>query len=439
MSDNNATPYQTQYPPTHNKSKLTIKTLKQLCNLKSLLVIALIISLSTGSLLMLTNNNIAIAEEEEIVPVVINATTWNVVLVDTPLDPVYDKQGGLMQALAYAVANPTELVDIYITGSVSPTVRFTVTSNVYLYIEPSGVLSVNGGSRGIDNYGSIFLNGGTINYNPNGQNVRNYPGSVIIYYSGTILGNDALLTGATGINRDFAWLVTLTGNGGYIDIPSLWAVGELRVTVAVPKSPVNLPLILPVDFVVYHPDGYVFDGWYTSSEVGGVEWEIGVTPVVEDVILYARWSGSYLVTYDLAGGSGSALVDSNSPYSVGAVVYVLSGVPVRLGYGFDGWVASYDGGLYVGGDSFVMPAEDVVLVAVWSPVSYVVDYELDGGVLVGGVANPLVYTVEDSFPVSIPYSPFKVGYVFDGWTVSYVDGTSELRVPTLVYGIPAGT
>ena len=72
----------------------------------------------------------------------------------------------------------------------------------------------------------------------------------------------------------------------------------------------------------------------------------------------------YNVNYSVDG-----VVIDVSVKPVGDAVIVLSDVPEeRVGYVFAGWL--YNGVVYRGGDTFVMPAVDVVLVAQWSPIVY---------------------------------------------------------------------
>ncbi|MCL2868705.1 MAG: polysaccharide deacetylase family protein, partial [Candidatus Bathyarchaeota archaeon] len=78
-------------------------------------------------------------------------------------------------------------------------------------------------------------------------------------------------------------------------------------------------------------------------------------------VLYAM--PVFAVFYDANGGY-SAPTDDNL-YRAGATVAVKVSkfLPWRFGHVFEGWL--YDGVIYFGGDSFVMPGVDVVLVAQW--------------------------------------------------------------------------
>ena len=55
-------------------------------------------------------------------------------------------------------------------------------------------------------------------------------------------------------------------------------------------------------------------------------------------------------------------------------------------------------------------AGDREYTAHWSPVSYSIGYDLDGGT----AANPADYTIE-SDPITLQ-NPVRAGYIFTGWT-----------------------
>jgi len=75
-----------------------------------------------------------------------------------------------------------------------------------------------------------------------------------------------------------------------------------------------------------------------------------------------------------------------------------------------GWL--YDGDIYGGGDAVTMPADDVTLVAQWSPINYTVAYNANGGA--GAPADNTIYHIGDPATVSSAI-PTRVGYTFTGW------------------------
>lgn len=54
-------------------------------------------------------------------------------------------------------------------------------------------------------------------------------------------------------------------------------------------------------------------------------------------------------------------------FAEGSTVTLSTGIPTQAGHAFEGW--SFEGKIYQPGDSFVMPSDDVELVAVWKPTA----------------------------------------------------------------------
>ena len=84
-----------------------------------------------------------------------------------------------------------------------------------------------------------------------------------------------------------------------------------------------------------------------------------------------RTENLYHITYNANGApSGDVPVDPNSPYAAGSSVTVLGpGTLEMLGYTFGGWYNDIDDEIYQAGETFVMPAEDVELIAVWGRIA----------------------------------------------------------------------
>src|SRR5205807_10266392 len=94
---------------------------------------------------------------------------------------------------------------------------------------------------------------------------------------------------------------------------------------------------------------------------------------------YAQWT----ITSDTvtcagnANGGRTAQVDPNSPYNYSSTVTVLAaGSLTKTGYTFSHWntAANDSGTSYNPGDTFTMPAANVVLYAQWSINTYTVNY-----------------------------------------------------------------
>ncbi|MBR5301971.1 MAG: InlB B-repeat-containing protein [Clostridia bacterium] len=110
---------------------------------------------------------------------------------------------------------------------------------------------------------------------------------------------------------------------------------------------------------------------------------------------------------------GGSVIGSGS-YAVGTVATVAA--TVNNGYEFSGWDVA---GVTVGNAmanpiEFTMPNASVSLTANYTPISYAISYDLNGGSLPSGMRNPTVYTIQtDTFTL---VNPVREGYVFGGWT-----------------------
>lgn len=148
--------------------------------------------------------------------------------------------------------------------------------------------------------------------------------------------------------------------------------------------------------------GYVFDGWYTAAEGG--EKLSGISEgMAGHLTLYAHWIYISTITYNSNGGSAVA----NTVQPAGSAITAPS-VPTKDHYDFAGWFV--DANLQNEFEFDVMPVEDTMLYAKWTPIEYAINYYLNGGE--NSKSNPLVYTVETSFTFA---EPTKVGYSFVAW------------------------
>ena len=188
--------------------------------------------------------------------------------------------------------------------------------------------------------------------------------------------------------------------------------------------------------------GYTFLGWATSSGASSPTYTVSGSSVSPssfvmgsaNVVLYAVWSAipTFAVTYNGNGNTGGSVpVDSSSPYTAGASVTVLAntGNLVRSGYSFLGWAASSGAsvpdfvvsGSSVSPSSFVMPAEPVVLYAVWQQnprysVTYNANGATGGSVPVDG--NSPYYAGTSVTVLANTGSLVRSGYTFLGWATS---------------------
>ncbi len=214
--------------------------------------------------------------------------------------------------------------------------------------------------------------------------------------------------------------VTYHANGGSGNVPvdanSPYEVGE-SVTVL---GNIGTPALTKQ----YH----TFGGWNTMANGNGTTYQPDGSFNMPDnnVVLYAIWTAdTYTVTYDANGGTGNAPLDANSPYEVGESVTVLGnvGTPAPLSktdFTFGGWNTQADGNgtTYQADESFNMPADNVVLYAIWNPNSSAVTYDANGGTGTIPVDANSPYTPGSSVTVlgNIMTPPVTKQYhTFGGW------------------------
>ena len=159
--------------------------------------------------------------------------------------------------------------------------------------------------------------------------------------------------------------------------------------------------------------GYSFAGWAKSanSDVVYADGENVNNLTTTDggtVTLYAKWTiNEYTISFDTNGGTPATIdaitqdygTDINAPAD-----------PSREGYDFAGWSPALPA---------TMPADNITHTAQWTPITYNITYDLDGGSV--AIANPTTYNIEtETFTLNNPTlsDPSRPGYNFVGWTGS---------------------
>ena len=97
-------------------------------------------------------------------------------------------------------------------------------------------------------------------------------------------------------------------------------------------------------------------------------------------------------------------------------------IPTRTGYTFEGWY--HNSTKITGSNGVTINAwsitTDCTLIAKWTPISYTIDYDLDGGSLPG---NTSAYTIETS--TFVIGEPTRTGYTFIGWSGTGITGSPK--------------
>ena len=119
-----------------------------------------------------------------------------------------------------------------------------------------------------------------------------------------------------------------------------------------------------------------------------------------------KWTtNSYTLTFNANGGSVSE-ASRSVKYKA---AYGTLPTPTRNYYTFAGWFTAASGGTQVSATT-TMGAANTTIYAHWTPVSYTITWNLNGGTQ--GSGQKTSYTVEDAFTF---VNPSRTGYSFQGW------------------------
>ena len=118
------------------------------------------------------------------------------------------------------------------------------------------------------------------------------------------------------------------------------------------------------------------------------------------------------VSFDFKDVYASKITTSTKSYNT--ALGTLSS-PTRTGYTFDGWYTDPKAGVKISAET-TMPAEDTTYYAHWTPKTYTLTVNPNGGTLNGSTANQ-TYSMQYKTTRGIA-NPTRTGYTFDGWTVS---------------------
>ena len=200
--------------------------------------------------------------------------------------------------------------------------------------------------------------------------------------------------------------VTFNNNGGYGNVPSKsYNVGDSYGSLPAGPTP---------------PAGYSFVGWYTAAS-GGSQITTGTTVTYGNKTFYAHYSvNTYTVNFNSNGGSSvsSKTVTFGSNY--GSLP-----TPSRTGYTFAGWYTAASGGTQITSSSTMNTNANVTLYAHWSPRTFTVSFDSNGGSAVS--SKSVTY---DSTYGTLP-TPTRTGYTFVGWFTA-ASGGSQVTSSTKV-------
>ncbi|MDD2537697.1 MAG: InlB B-repeat-containing protein [Candidatus Absconditabacteria bacterium] len=249
----------------------------------------------------------------------------------------------------------------------------------------------------------------TLNADPTGVGVEvcNRDNELCKYTSVTNSRSEGCNT--TVVNRT----VTFNGNGGSGHSPTTKTVQNGQAVGTLPTSPTRA--------------GYTFNGWYTAAS-GGTQVTTS-TVVTSNVTYYAQWTTTVVnrtVTFDGNGGSGHS--PTTKTVQNGQAVGTLPTSPTRAGYTFNGWYTAASGGTQITTSTVV--TSNVTYYAQWTTtvVNRTVTFDGNGG----SGHSPTTKTVQNGQAVgTLPTSPTRAGYIFNGWYTAASGGT-QITTSTVV-------
>ena len=181
-------------------------------------------------------------------------------------------------------------------------------------------------------------------------------------------------------------------------------------------------------------NGYTFNGWYNSYVNSGKVYSAGTQYTGlpdQNITWYAKWTANeYTVQFNANGGS----VSTTSKKVKFDSTYETLPTPTRAGYTFKGWFTSATGGTRIVSTTKVEITATQILYAQWDINQYTLTVNPNGGTWNGSTATSS-FKQDYNSKKEIP-NPTRVGYSFEGWTLS---GSGSLSGTVFTYGAGNGT
>ena len=157
--------------------------------------------------------------------------------------------------------------------------------------------------------------------------------------------------------------------------------------------------------------GYEFKGWFLEEDgVGKIEKPV-LFPfkiVTKYNLIKAKWQFiPYTIFFNSTTNDGEN-INNKTNLKVGSIVTLPT--PIKTGYTFLGW-QSVD--VLLPHFNFIMPANDVTLVAWWSLNYYTLNFDTNGGLNNINFSNINHLTFGQK--INLNFTPSKTGYTFLGW------------------------
>lgn len=174
---------------------------------------------------------------------------------------------------------------------------------------------------------------------------------------------------------------------------------------------------------------YTFNGWYTEASGGTKITSTSTVSTSSNHTLYAQWTRTgFTVTFNKNGGNTpnptSKSVTQGSTYGTLATC-------TRTGYTLKGWYTAASGGTKITSSTTVNLTADQTLYAQWTPITYTIAYNANGGTGTMASSNHQYGVAKNLTTNTFTY----LGYTFIGWSESstatsatYTDSESVINL-----------
>lgn len=243
-------------------------------------------------------------------------------------------------------------------------------------------------------------------------------------------------TAADGFGTSFAEGATYTANAA-LSLFARWTVNTYTVTFDAnggdSPSQANKQVTFDAPYgplATVSRTGHTFAGWFTAPTGGTLISAASTAAIAENHTLYAQWTpNTYTLTYDANGGGSPS--PATQPITYGTPYGTLATVS-RTGHTFNGWFTAASGGTQVTTATIVTTSGNQTLFAQWTPDSYTVTFDANGGETPSPTSQQATYgSVYGTLP-----STSRTGYQFTGWFTAPTGGIQVTPFTTVTITAP---
>ena len=158
--------------------------------------------------------------------------------------------------------------------------------------------------------------------------------------------------------------------------------------------------------------GYTLAGW--TADAAGNSALTNDSVYATSTTIYAKWTAKSIhVNYNTHGGDGSLSSGADVNYDAEYSSVASANAGTKAGYTFAGWYTAETGGAKVETTTKMTSTEAVTLHAQWTPNTYTVSFDKNGGEGAAMADQTLTYGAETQKLTKNTYT--REGYTFGGW------------------------